>query len=120
MTDSNFEHLEENLKRISDPRAKAVAVFIYEHKESFDYGMIADFINNHKALKPITRQRVPNITKSLSKNFGFDIKAPALRGGSYRLVGINPMPLSRADQNKNEEQRQELFKVAFSLMGGVE
>ncbi len=120
MSDINFEHFEENVNRISDERLKAVALFIYDHKESFDYGMIAEFINNSKTLPSIKRQRVSNLTKSLTKNFGFNFKAPLNRGGSYQLVGVSAMPLSRTEKNKSEEESQEFFRVAFSLMGGVE
>lgn len=117
MTDSNFVHLEDNLKLIGDKRLKAVAKFIYEHRESFDYGMIAEFVNSNKELPPIARQRVSNLTKSLANNFGFEFKAPLVRGGSYQLVKINPKPVSRVGKNKSDEESQELFRAAFSLMG---
>lgn len=115
MTDSNFVHLEDNLKLIGDARLKAVAKFIYEHRESFDYGMIAEFVNSNNELKPIARQRVSNLTKSLANNFGFEFKAPLVRGGSYQLVKVNPKPIVK---NKSDEESQELFRAAFSLMGG--
>ncbi|MGR5294765.1 hypothetical protein ACPV5U_08665 [Vibrio mediterranei] len=121
MTIDNFKHYETNIARIKDARLRAIGEFIYKHRNSFDYDMIAKFVNSNGEFEPIERNRVSNATHSLKTYYGFVIEHPKFKGDSYRLTAVKELPPGdpRYASHKAEENMPD-FRAAFRLMGDGE